>query len=179
MKLFERLRWLPTERLMPGTAEVSGNSCVLPTLAGATPGTSSARSRKFRPFNGRVLTSACETVPAIWLRFPSSTAISAVTLMLVSTPATASDSGNSYAAPAVSVRRRVTSRKPCRRAVILVRPDLQVRKPEPPVRVGDCRDRDVRFGMTNGDLRIGDDGSGAVRHTSADAGVVNRLLRKG
>ena len=29
MKLFERLRWLPTDRLTPGTADVSGNSCVL------------------------------------------------------------------------------------------------------------------------------------------------------
>ena len=33
-KLFERLRWLPTESVMPGTAEVSGNSCVLAMLVG-------------------------------------------------------------------------------------------------------------------------------------------------
>ena len=54
MKLLEKLRWLPTERLTPGTADVSGKSCVLATLVGETPGTSSARSRKLRPFSGRL-----------------------------------------------------------------------------------------------------------------------------
>ena len=73
MKLLEKLRWLPTEMPWPGTADVSANSCVLPTLVGDTPGTSSARSRKLRPFIGRFLTSACEIVPAIWLRAASST----------------------------------------------------------------------------------------------------------
>ena len=43
-----------TESLTPGTADVSANSCVLPTLVGDTPGTSSARSRKLRPFSGRL-----------------------------------------------------------------------------------------------------------------------------
>ena len=61
MKLFERLRWLPTDRLTPGTADVSGKSCVLATLVGDTPGTSSASSRKLRPLSGRLWTSACRT----------------------------------------------------------------------------------------------------------------------
>ena len=72
MKLFERLRWLAIESPWPGTAEVSANSCVLLVLVGETPGTSSARSRKFRPFIGRFWTSACGTVPTIWLRAVSS-----------------------------------------------------------------------------------------------------------
>ena len=40
MKLLEKLRWLPTEMPLPGTAEVSAKSCVLATLVGETPGTS-------------------------------------------------------------------------------------------------------------------------------------------
>ena len=50
---------------MPGTADVSGNSCVLAMLVGDTPGTSSASSRKLRPFIGSAFTSASETVAAI------------------------------------------------------------------------------------------------------------------
>ena len=73
MKLLERLRWLAIESPWPGTAEVSAKSCVLFVLVGDTPGTSSARSRKLRPFIGRFWTSACGTVPAIWLRAVSST----------------------------------------------------------------------------------------------------------
>jgi hypothetical protein len=58
MKLFERLRWLATEIPWPGTADVSGNSWVLPMFVGDTPGTSSARSRKLRPFIGSRSTSS-------------------------------------------------------------------------------------------------------------------------
>ena len=78
MKLLEKLRWLPTEMPCPGTADVSANSCVLPMLVGDTPGTSRARSRKLRPFIGSASTSACDTVPAIWLRAASSTDASPV-----------------------------------------------------------------------------------------------------
>ena len=80
---------------------------MLPTLVGDTPGTSSARSRKLRPFSGRLCTSACETVPAIWLRAASSTVASPVTVTLVSTPPTASAIGRSNAEPTVSVSVRV------------------------------------------------------------------------
>ena len=86
-KLLERLRWLPTEMLMPGTADVSGNSCVLAMFVGETPGTSNASSRKLRPFIGSALTSASGTVAAIWLRAPSRTGVSAETLTVVSSPA--------------------------------------------------------------------------------------------
>ena len=85
MKLLDRLRWLPTEMPGPGTAEVSGKSCVPPTLVGETPGTRSARSRKLRPFRGRFWTSVCDTVAAIWLRAASSTVASPVTVTFVST----------------------------------------------------------------------------------------------
>jgi hypothetical protein len=112
MKLFERLRWLPTDRLTPGTADVSGKSWVLPTLVGDTPGTSSASSRKLRPFSGRLRTSISDTVPAIWLRAASRTVASPLTVTLVSTPPTASDTGSSNAAPTVSVSSRVTSLNP-------------------------------------------------------------------
>ena len=111
-KLFDRFRWLPTERLTPGTAEVSGKSCVLAIFAGATPGTSSATSRKLRPFIGKAATSASETVDAIWLRAASSTVESAVTVTVDAKPPTVRTIGSSYAAPAVSVSWRVTSRKP-------------------------------------------------------------------
>ena len=74
-----------------GTAEVSAKSCVLATLVGDTPGTSSARSRKLRPFIGRLRTSVCETVPAIWLRAASSTVRLPLTVTVVSTPLDRSD----------------------------------------------------------------------------------------
>src|SRR5262245_66470895 len=72
MKLLDRLRWLAIESPCPGTADVSAKSCVLLVFVGDTPGTSSARSRKLRPFIGRVCTSVRGTVPAIWLRAVSS-----------------------------------------------------------------------------------------------------------
>jgi hypothetical protein len=46
---------------MPGTADVSGNSCELLTLAVATPG-EQREIQKFLPFIGSALTSASETV---------------------------------------------------------------------------------------------------------------------
>ena len=125
MKLLEKLRWLPTDRPPPGTADVSAKSCVLPTLVGDTPGTSSARSRKLRPFIGRFLTSACETVPAIWLRAASSTVASPVTVTLVSTAPTVSDTGSSNAAPTVSVSVRVASANPACRTVISYGPTFK------------------------------------------------------
>jgi len=57
MKLFEKFRWLPTEMPWPGTAEVSANSWLLAVFVGETPGIRSAKSRKLRPFSGRLLTS--------------------------------------------------------------------------------------------------------------------------
>ncbi len=111
MKLLEKLRWLPTDRPGPGTADVSANSCVLATFVGDTPGTTSAMSRKFRPFNGRFLISACETVPAICVRAVSSTGL-ALTSTLVSMPATASVNGRSNADPTASVTCPVASVNP-------------------------------------------------------------------
>ena len=112
MKLFDRLRWLLIDKLIPGTADVSGNSCALPTLVGDTPGTRSASSRKLRPLSGTLWTSACGTVPAIWLRAASRTVVSPVTVTLVSTAPTVSDTGSSKAAPTVRERRCVASRNP-------------------------------------------------------------------
>ena len=86
MKLFERLRWLATERPLPGTAEVSAKSCVLGMLVGETPGTSRARSRKLRPFRGSAFASAEDTVPAIWLRAVSRAGASSVTVTVSSPP---------------------------------------------------------------------------------------------
>ena len=82
MKLLEKLRWLATDRPLPGTAEVSAKSWVLAMLVGETPGTSSARSRKLRPFMGSALASVAETVPAIWLRAVSSAGAASVTVMV-------------------------------------------------------------------------------------------------
>src|SRR5262245_59595453 len=118
MKLFEKFRWLPIDRPAPGTADVSGNSCVLATFVGDTPGTSNARSRKFRPFSGRLLTSACETVAAIWLRAASRIVASADTVTLASIEATVSEIGSSKAEPTVNGNVRVMSVNPSRRTVI-------------------------------------------------------------
>ena len=85
-KLFDRLRWLPTEMLMPGTADVSGNSCVLAMLVGDTPGTEQREFEEVPAVHGQRLTSASDTVAAIWLRAASSTAASAVTVTLDSRP---------------------------------------------------------------------------------------------
>ena len=111
-KLIERLRWLPTERPTPGTADVSAKSCVLLMLGVATPGARSAMSRNCRPLSGSALISRSDTVAAIWLRADSSTGVSAVTLTVEATPATSRVSGKSNAAPSVRVRRRRASAKP-------------------------------------------------------------------
>ena len=101
------------ERPTPATADVSAKSCVAPPLLGTdTPGTSSARSRKFRPFIGSVLISASDTVPAIWLRAASTTGVSSTTVTVSVRLLTARDTGSSNAAPAVSVSLRVASAKP-------------------------------------------------------------------
>ena len=112
MKLLERLRWLAIESPCPGTAEVSAKSCVLFVFVGDTPGTSSARSRKLRPFIGRFWTSACGTVPAIWLRAVSSTWLSATTVTAVSMPATSRVIGISNAEPALKTSVRALSLNP-------------------------------------------------------------------
>ena len=113
MKLFEKLRWLPTDRPLPGTAEVSAKSCVLATLVGDTPGTRSARSRKLRPFMGSAFASVDETVPAIWLRAVSSVSASPVTVTFSSMPPTWSAMGSWNAEPALRDNARVTALKPC------------------------------------------------------------------
>ena len=125
MKLLEKFRWLPIDRPFPGTADVSANSCVLAVFVGETPGTSSARSRKFRPFIGRFCTSACDTVPAIWLRAVSSTVASPLTVTSAFTAPTESVNGNSNAEPTVSVSPRVASLKPGRLTLISYGPILR------------------------------------------------------
>ena len=121
-KLLERLRWLLTESPTPGTADVSGNICVAGTLVGETPGTSSAASRKLRPFSGRLRTSCSGMVPAIWLRAASRTVLSAVTVTSASTPPTSSEMGSSKAAPAESVNDCAASRNPGWRTVTMYGP---------------------------------------------------------
>ena len=81
-------------------------------LVGDTPGTSSASSRKLRPFIGSAATSASATVAAIWLRAVSITGASAVTCTLDSTPASANEIGTSNADPASTVSVRVASLNP-------------------------------------------------------------------
>ena len=72
-------------------------------LGGETPGTSSARSRKLRPFIGRFATSAWVIVPAIWLRAVSITVACAVTDTVVARDSTLSAIDRSKAEPSVSV----------------------------------------------------------------------------
>ena len=112
MKLLERLRWLAIDSPCPGTAEVSAKSCVLLVFVGDTPGTSSARSRKLRPFIGRFWTSVWRTVPAIWLRAVSSTWLSATTVTAVSIPAISRVIEISNADPALNTKVRAFSLNP-------------------------------------------------------------------
>ncbi len=112
MKLFERLRWLPTDRPTPCTADVSAKSWVLLMLGGATAGASTAMSRKLRPLSGRLLTSCRGTVVATWLRADSRIGASALTVTEVDTPSTEMTIGMSKAEPSVSARRRVAGAKP-------------------------------------------------------------------
>jgi hypothetical protein len=125
MKLFDRFRCALTEIPCPGAADVSANNCVLDVLVGETPGTSRARSRKFRPLSGTVCTSACSTVPAICVRAVSSAAVSAVTVTLASMPLRVSTIGSSNADPTPSVSVRLASAKPCRRTTISYGPTLR------------------------------------------------------
>ncbi len=118
MKLLEKFRWLLTERPCPGTAEVSAKSWFDAVFVGETPGINKARSRKFRPLSGRLRTSVCGTVPAIWLRADSITGASETTVTLVACEPTGSENGRSNAAPTVSVTARMTSVNPCLPAVI-------------------------------------------------------------
>jgi hypothetical protein len=113
-KLFERLRWLLTDSVLPGTADVSGKSCVLPTLAGATPGASSPMSRNCRPFSGTSRSSVSDTVAATWLLALSSIVAGAETVTLASSAPTASVTGSSNAAPTVSVSWNFASVNPSR-----------------------------------------------------------------
>ena len=157
MKLFEKLRWLPIESPGPGTADVSANSCVLPTLVADTPGMSSARSTKFRPFIGRFLISACVTVPAIWLREVSSTISSPVTVTFVSTPPTASVIGRSNADPS---QQRQLARRVLEALKVdgdLVRTDLEVREAKAPVLPRRRLSHDVGVDLTRLDAGARDD----------------------
>ena len=163
MKLLERLRWLPTDRPPPGTAEVSAKSCVLATLVGDTPGTSSARSRKLRPFIGRFRTSACDTVPAIWLRAASSTVASALTVTLASSVPTRQRHRQ--------LERRADGERQRARRVgeslqpdgDLVAADFQIREAEPSVLIGDRFARHVGLGLARADLRAGHDRALRIR----------------
>ena len=131
-----------------------------------------------RPFIGRFWTSACETVPAIWLRAASSTVASPVTVTLgVDAADRRARSAARTPSRRVSVSVRVASANPCDADRDLVRADLQVRKPETSLRIGDRLAVDVGVGLARGDLRAGDDGALRIGHASADAGVVDRLLR--
>jgi hypothetical protein len=85
---------------------------VLFVLVGDTPGTSSARSRKLRPFIGRLWISACGTVPAIWLRAVSSVRLSATTVTAESRPAISREIERSNAEPALNTNVRVLSLNP-------------------------------------------------------------------
>ena len=159
MKLLDRLRWLPTEIPTPGTAEVSGKTCVPPpTLVSETPGTSNARSRKFRPFIGRFLTSAWDTVPAIWVRAASSTVPSPVTVTLVSIDPTGKDTVSSYRASDRHRQRAPGVGESLCPEGDLVRTDAQIREAESAVRVGHDRGDEIRIGLTGGDIGSNDDG---------------------
>ena len=96
----------------PGAAEVSGNSWVLAVLVGETPGTSSARSRKFLPFMGRLEISAWDTVPEIWVRDVSSKSLEASMFTVVPALPSVKATGRSKAEPTVRFTFCVRVEKP-------------------------------------------------------------------
>ena len=177
MKLFEKLRWLPTEMPTPATADVSAKSWVLPTFGGDTPGTSSARSRKLRPFSGRCSTSRCEIVPAIWLRAASRTITGALTVTFVFNPREPERDRH--------LERRADGERHLPRRIDeareadddFVRPDLQVGKAEASLNVRGRFAGEVGVDLPRGDLRAGYHGARRVGHAAADARVVDGFLR--
>ena len=178
MKLFERFRWLATDSVTPGTADVSGKSCVLATLVGDTPGTSSASSRKFRPFIGRLRTSASETVAAIWLRAASSTVASAVTVTFVAIPLTLRVTGSSNARADRHGQVTHGVLKPGLPHRDFVRADTKVREPKASVLIGGRGRRQVCLRLTGSNLRVRHDGARLVRDPPADTADIDRLLRE-
>ena len=133
-------------------------------------------SRKLRPLSGRLATSACETVPAIWLRADSSTVAVPVTVTLSATASSLNAIGRSNAEPTVRFNRRVASENPWLRTMISYGPSLRYGNRKRPSASVDCGARDVGFGLTRGNLRAGDHGTLRVRDASADARVVDGLL---
>ena len=162
---------------LAGHAEVSANSCVLLVLVGETPGTSSARSRKLRPFIGRFCTSACGTVPAIWLRAVSSACV------------VGDDGHRGVEAGDVErdgdVERRAGAQRERARVVLealqlrpeLVRADPQIGEAEPAVRVRGRLDGDVGRRLARADDRAGHGPALRIEHAAADRGLVDRFLR--
>ena len=145
MKLFERLRWLPIDRLTPGTAEVSGKSCVLATLVGDTPGRAARARGSCGRSSGQRRLPPPETVAAIWLRAASSTVASPVTVTLVSIAPTPSVSGSSNAAPARELEPAGHVLEAVKVDDDFVGADAEVGKAEAARRVGDGRRGHVRL----------------------------------
>ncbi len=111
MKELARFRWEETEMPVPGTAEVSAKRWLAPVFVRDTPGTSRARSRKFRPFSGRSWTSSGETAEATCVRTVSTTSASAMT-EIASSKAGFRATGTSSAVPTVSRSRRCHGAEP-------------------------------------------------------------------
>ena len=130
---------------MPGTADVSGNSCVLAMLVGDTPGTSSARSRKLRPFIGSAATSVSGTVEAIWLRAASRTGASAETSTVVVESRDGEREGQLVSAADARDREvaATTSLKPDSAGHDVVGADAEVRKAKPAVLIRDGGGGDI------------------------------------
>ena len=180
MKLFEKLRWLPTEIPLPGTAEVSAKSCVLAMLVGDTPGTSRPRSRKLRPFMGSALASTADTVPAIWLRAVSRTervagdgdgVLEAADLERDRAAGTRSRrSGRASGSPLL---------KPCLPTRSSYGPIFRNGKRKRPSESVAGGGRDVRLQVTRRDVRLRHRGTLWVDHAPGDARVVDRLLAPG
>ena len=137
MKLLEKLRWLPTEMPWPGTAEVSAKSWLLRGVGGRDAGNQQREIEKIAAVQRQVadlgLRHGAGDLAARRLEHRRLAGDRDVGRRSIPT---ASETGRSNAEPTVSVRVRVTSANPCWLHLDLVRPDLEVRKAETALLVG-------------------------------------------
>ena len=168
-EIVRRLRWLPTDRPPPGTADVSAKPVGCWRWSAATPGTSSARSRKLRPFTGGSLTSACDTcrrsgcVPLQdgRVRADRHVRLHVADLQHHRQLERGSD-GHRQLAPGVGKSLHVNGD--------LVVPDLEIRQPEASVLTRDGLTSPVGFGLARAYQRAWDDGALRIGDPAADAG---------
>ena len=176
MKLFERLRWLPTEMPWPGTADVSANSCVLRGVGRRHAGNEQRQIEEVAAVHRQTLHFPLRDRAGDLAARRFQHGACPVTVTLASTPATASVIGSSNADPTVSVSAARDVGKTGRRHGQAIRTQLEIGKPEAPFAIGRRFGRQIGVGLARGHRRPGHDAALLVGHPAADAGLVDGLL---